>query len=225
MGDNVITLFIIFVICHKVNKSTDSLLKNMPVKYQNGQAVCVQEHKPIAFNPWKHHCGFVCNQIQLIREEGGIKLDHFLGYIGGTLLDFYIGELPVYTIVNEVNKYFMDMGVANVGDFKHWLGLPETTFKNIYLSDGSRWVMRLGQNDEYYIHMHPGRYSKLTIRCRPTTLKVAIAFRYLFGFEEECFEIDKVNYARKLAGLPPVESLNSASALQNFISNLRVNNR
>lgn len=141
------------------------------------------------------------------------------------MLDFYIGELPVNTIVSEVNKYFMDMGIASVGNFKHWLGLPETTFKNIYLSDGSRWVMRLGQNDEFYIHIHPGRYSPLTVRCKPTTLKAAIAYRYLFGFNEDSFEIVKVNRARRLAGLPPIESLNSASALLNFISNLRVNNR
>lgn len=195
----------------------------MFVIYQNGQAVCVQE-KPIAFNPWKHHCGFVCNQIQQIGREGGFQPDQFLGYIGGTLLDFYIGELPVKAIVDEVKRYFMGMGVASVSDFKHWLGLPETTFKCIYLTDGSRWVMRLGHNDEFYIHIHPGRYSTLTVRCRPSTLKTAIAYRYLFGFDEEGFEVDKVNHARKIAGLPPVESLNSASALQNFISNLRVNN-
>jgi len=197
----------------------------MSVKYQNGQAVCVPEQKPIAFNPWKHHCGFVCNQIQQIRGKNGVKLDQLLGYIGGTLLDFYIGELPVNTIVNEVNKYFMDMGVTSVDNFKHWLGLPETTFKNIYISDGSHWVMRLGQNDEFYIHIHPGRYSPLTVRCRPTTLKVAIAYRYLFGFNEDSIEIVKVNRARKLAGLPPVESLNSVFALLSFIPNLRVNNR
>lgn len=197
----------------------------MSDKYQNGQAVCMQEHKPIAFNPWKHHRGFVCNQIQQIRMEGGDLPEQFLGYIGGTLLDFYIGELPVKAIVDEVKNHFMDMGVAGVGDFKHWLGFPETTFKSICLADGSHWVMRLGHNAEFYIHIHPGRYSALTVRCRPSTLKVAIAYRYLFGFDEEGFAICKVNRARKLAGLPPVESLNSVLALQNFIYHLRINNR
>lgn len=194
------------------------------VKCHNGLLVCKQEYKPVTFNPWKHHCNFVCNQIEHIRRTGDPAINQYLNYIGGTLLDFYIGDLTINLIINEIKSFFTGQDIYNVEAFRHWLGLPNKTYKSIVLSDGSRWVLRLGQNEEFYIHTHPGRYSPLTVRCRPVTLKVAIAYRYLFGFDYDDFDIRKVNFARKVVGLPPVRSLYSVSALLTFTSILTVNN-
>ncbi len=200
------------------------MLKTMGVKYQNGHAVCIPEYKPVAFNPWKHHRNYVCSQIEQNRRKDETDFSQYLNYIGGTLLDFYLGNLTVEGIINEVNLHFRNNGVNNADTFKHWLGLPAKAFRSIILSDGSRWVMRLGQNDEFYIHIHPGRYSPLTVRCRPTTLKVAIAYRYLFGFERDDLDVVKINRARKFADLPPVNTLDSVTAILKFIPILRVNN-
>lgn len=193
------------------------------VTYHSWGAAFCEKFRPVAFNPWKHHCRYICSRIEQLRAEGSGSIDQYLSYIGGTLLDFYMGELSVEVLAGEINSFFAGEGIYTAEAFKRWLGLPRTTFRSITLSDGSRWVMRLGQAEGFFIHAHPGRYSPLTVRCRPSTLRVAIAFRYMFGFECDDIDVGKVNSARKLANLPPLNSLNSAAALLKFITLLRVN--
>jgi len=43
------------------------------------------------------------------------------------------------------------------------------------LQDNSLWTLRLSEEDEKFIHIHPSRHSLNTIRVRATTLQTAIA--------------------------------------------------
>ncbi len=178
--------------------------------------------KPIAFNPWKHHRAFVCNQITKIREYGNLDLRETLCCIGGTLLDFYMGELSPELIAHEILLQLRRGEIDNIPVFKDWLGKTQNSYRTLFLSDGSRWVLRLGNRSDYFIHIHPGRYSSLTIRCRPTGLKVAIAFRFLYGFNEQNVDVEMVNRAREFVGLCPIKSLNSVQAFMSFLHVLKV---
>ncbi len=165
----------------------------------------------------------MCEQVELVKKQGDKSISGVLAFIGGTLLDFYVGDLDVEGITNEIVQILESQNVHNYDGFVQWLGLPGNTHKSLHVSDGSRWVLRLGKNPDFFIHIHPGRYSPLTCRCRPTTLVTAIAYRYLFGFNDENIDIERLNYARAFANLSPVASLKSVPMLVSFIKTLTAN--
>lgn len=197
----------------------------MADKYQNGDFVFPEPVKPVAFNPWKHHKNYVCEQIELIKKQGDESISKVLASIGGTLLDFYLGDLDVDSITNEIIQALESQNAAEYDGYVQWLGLPGNTHKSLLVSDGSRWVLRLGHNPDFFIHIHPGRYSPLTCRCRPTTLITSIAYRYLFGFNDEGVDLERLNKARAFANLSPIASLKDVSALVSFIKTLKANHR
>lgn len=197
----------------------------MADKYQNGDFVFIDPLKPIAFNPWKHHKNYVCEQIELVKKQGDTSILAVFASIGGTLLDFYIGDLDVETITTEILQILGSQNAAEYDGYVQWLGIPGSTHKSLLVSDGSRWVLRLGHKPDFFIHIHPGRYSPLTCRCRPTTLVTAIAYRYLFGFDDEGVDLERLNKARAFANLSPVASLKNVPALVNFIKTLKANHR
>lgn len=199
--------------------------KPMADKYQNGDFVSLDTVKPIAFNPWKHHKNYVCEQIQLIKKQGDKSISTVLASIGGTLLDFYMGDLDIESIATEIVQILGNQNAVEYDGYVQWLGLPGNTHKSLLVSDGSRWVLRLGHNPDFFIHIHPWRYSPLTCRCRPTTLVTAIAYRYLFGFDDEGVDLERLNKARAFANLSPIASLKDVSALVGFIKILKANQR
>ena len=43
-----------------------------------------------------------------------------------------------------------------------------------FAEDSSRWVLRLGDEPERFIHLHPGRWSPATVRMRANVIKTAL---------------------------------------------------
>ena len=72
--------------------------------------------------------------------------------------------------------------------------------------DTSKWVLRAGDEDDRFVHLHPARYSPFTIRVRAnvlTTAVMALAYTRLHGGDPLSRSV--VNAVRRdYLGLAPV---------------------
>jgi hypothetical protein len=92
------------------------------------------------------------------------------------------------------------------------------------LSDGSRWVLRLGNEPDRYVHIHPGRYADNTRRVRANVLKTAaLALAYVGvhgGRPSERAVVDAVR--RQYLTLAPIgQELNDDQGLGAIIQLLK----
>ncbi len=130
---------------------------------------------PVNFNCWKHHAGFIKQQIKLhSRTRDQIQLKKHLLVIGESQMDLYFGKLSPSEISREIISYLKKEKSFSFDRYIGWLKTETKDYKLIRLSDKSIWTLRLGENQERYVHIHPGRYSPNTIRVKATTLKTAI---------------------------------------------------
>ena len=170
--------------------------------------------EPIKLNCWKHHRLFIKEQLSgKDKIKTKVELRKILLQIGDSQMDLYLGNLSpkhisVY-IVNELKK----MEAFRNQSFTKWLLENKKHFKTITLPDGSVWVLRKGNSQKRYIHIHPGRYSPLTLRVRAVTLKVAIAVVKNLGIERsKKLFIENVNSIRKeMLDLPPLKIISRYS--------------
>jgi hypothetical protein len=88
------------------------------------------------------------------------------------------------------------------------------------ISDKSIWTLRLGNEKKRYIHIHPGRYSPLTIRVKAVTLKTTIAVRVLVEeIDSELPNLKSINEVRtSFLKLPPLKSLSLSSGIGKFLN-------
>jgi hypothetical protein len=172
--------------------------------------------KPIALNCWKHHLGFVIQQLNNQTSYSGneIFIREIVQFIGESQFDFYTGSLDVYSISHEVINQLKLLEVVNLADYRAWICSEGNDYKCISLSDGSSWTLRLGQNDDRYIHLHPSRHSKKTIRVKNSTLKTVYAMLFYYGLTNASISIEKVNYVRsKFVKLPPFKPSSALIAI------------
>ena len=172
---------------------------------------------PLTFNCWKHHTGFIKKQIKVYRNEkiSGEELQKTLLVIGGSQMDLYVGKLSPQKICNEIISKLKFTEVLAFEDYKKWLFEKGNEYKLIEISDHSVWTLRLGNQEARYVHIHPGRYSPVTLRVKALTLKTAIAM-LIINHEKNFQLIDtqKINEVRKkILNSPPVKKVTSNSAV------------
>jgi hypothetical protein len=178
--------------------------------------------KPVAFNCWKHHMGYIKETLSTNDLSGVSHLNIYeiIQCIGDSQIDFYYGSLDPESISNQIISQVELKGALNISEYKEWIRSEDSDYKNIILSDGSTWTARLGQSDERYIHIHPSRYSKKTVRVKSSTLKTVLAYFYHFGFFDDQISVEKVNFVRhKIVKLPSFKATSSLVAVFR-ISNL-----
>lgn len=173
---------------------------------------------PVNLNCWKHHAGFVKDQITSTSNKkfSDSELRKILLIIGESQMDIYIGEYTPVQIVNEVTKLLSEEGKFNFPEYKMWLNEDGEDYKLLTISDKSIWTFRLGNERERYIHIHPGRYSPLTIRVKSSTLKTVILSEiFSLDKKEQDDELSLINRVRKeYLQIPPLKSVLSASGFQ-----------
>ncbi|UCH64390.1 MAG: hypothetical protein JSW63_07065 [Ignavibacterium sp.] len=177
---------------------------------------------PVALNCWKHHAGFIKNQIELLQECKISKeeLRKLLLVIGESQMDLYLGILHPKQIANEIIKKAKDIGAINYIGYSSWISEEDKNYKQMIISDESIWTLRLGNDKKRYIHIHPGRYSLQTIRVKAATLKTTIAIKVLIsGSEAELPDLNSINELRTLfLKLPPLKSLSLSSGVGKFLN-------
>lgn len=168
---------------------------------------------PIMFSPVKHHLYFLQEEIQRWKNESWEQVSEELLPIGLNLIDFYIGSLTVDQICDEILGYFRQNKLLERKAFENWL--QALNWKKLRLSDDSEWLIKPGKNEERYIHVHPAKQSKHSIRVRATTLKTVLALQVQELNPEKVAksDLENVNSVRKnLLDLSPIKSLHSSNS-------------
>lgn len=177
---------------------------------------------PVTFNCWKHHVGFIKNRIDVIRRKNisDQTLNKMLLIIGNSQMDIYLGNLQPKYVAREIIDKLNSIGVISSENYKSWLSGIGNDFKLLKISDDSVWTLRLGNQPERYIHIHPGRQSKHTVRVKALTLKTAIAVMIkLRKREVTSFDLAAINNIRKnFLGISPLKKLSFSSGLGKFIN-------
>ncbi|SJZ70452.1 hypothetical protein SAMN04488128_1011276 [Chitinophaga eiseniae] len=132
-------------------------------------------------------------------------------------MDMYTGSLSPETIFEEIITQLTARGLHLPKTFataiKERHGYMEVT-----LADTSRWVLRLSDDPERYVHLHPGRYSPHTLRIKAAALKTAMAYTAAARNGQLSGELlPDMNAVRAVAGLSPVRSLEDAQHLLKII--------
>jgi hypothetical protein len=166
-----------------------------------------EEFSPVAFNPHKHHLGFLKQKIPQWKTEPWDIVKQEILLIGTNLMDVYHGDLSVTQILEQVIDFSGKEGLTDAEKLAEWLGHHE--YRKIMLSDESLWVVRQGLKRGYFLHIHPANHSPFTVRIRASTLKTVVALR-VFGLprQEEKLHLQTVNHTReKMLGLSPIRNL------------------
>lgn len=181
---------------------------------------------PVLFNIWKHHAGAIRQRITGAISAGPESLARLpaeLRVIGADLMDFYVGALPPPTIGGEVLRQLAQDSLLERNTYGQWLD-ESGGFRVLALAeDRSRWVLRLGGDDERFVHIHPARASPHTRRVRANVLKTAILVLTHTGIQGgNPLDIKIIDSVRRQLDLPPVGKLVADRGLAEVIQLLQV---
>ncbi|WP_297093482.1 hypothetical protein [uncultured Draconibacterium sp.] len=127
---------------------------------------------PVQYNPYKHHFRFLLNELKEWQNGDWNITEKTMLSIGNNLIDFYLGELTPEQVCKASLNYFETRNISAKTAFNNWMGNAE--WKKITLPDESKWLIKHGNQPDRYIHIHPAKFSKHTIRVRATTLKTVL---------------------------------------------------
>ena len=106
--------------------------------------------------------------------QGVRQLAGDLIVVGSKLMDLYHGSLSSGQIADEILATLAQCGHVALADFAPWIHAGGG-FQVIEIADEqSKWVLRLGDEADRYIHIHPARCSPFTVRVRATVLTTAV---------------------------------------------------
>jgi hypothetical protein len=166
-----------------------------------------EDFSPVAFNPYKHHLGFLKQKITNWRTQPWDEAEREIIRIGSNLIDVYYGSLTVRQIFEEVLKFAGKEGLTDAIKMAQWLGHEE--YRKTMLSDNSLWIVRQGLNPGYFLHIHPAKHSIYTLRIRASTLKTVVALKvFKLPEQKKIPDLQVVNYVRQtMVGLSPIKRI------------------
>ena len=132
--------------------------------------------KPVLLNCWKHHLGFIINEINSYRpDEIPDKLKADLLNIGNSTTDLYTGEISPPEAAKIAVGLLKKDGLYQKDIYEKWIHDSEDQYQTMEFPDQSVWIFKIGNSHERYIHIHPGRYVPHTLRVKATILKSVIS--------------------------------------------------
>jgi hypothetical protein len=156
------------------------------------------------------HAGYIR---QRIKEANSIDdfnsiLKEMLS-IGNSQMDLYTGDLSPAEIDNFIRALIDERNINSYQSYFNWIHNEGKDYRMISLKDNSKWTLRVGNEDERYVHIHPGRYSVNSIRVKAAALKTAAAallWKKLNNLTE--LDLPVINYVRKnFISAPPVKAI------------------
>lgn len=170
----------------------------------------------ITFNQWKHYLPYYK---QCVSGLSGIELQAGIKKIGTNQMDMYEGMLSIGQIEDEIMTILHSKALSTIQAYRAWIR-QGGGFRTVELSDSSVWILREGESDAAYIHIHPGRYSPATFRVKASPLKAAIYIRHL-GLSPDSIDTELINHIRvRWLGLSPVKYYEPDSATALFLQKL-----
>ncbi len=125
--------------------------------------------------------------------------------IGTDLMDLYTGPLTPAEIAAGILPTLRAEDRLEPGAYTAWIA-EGGGYRVLTLADGSRWVLRVGDESERYVHIHPARGGLRTRRVRANVLKTAIMVRAYAGVHGgDSHDLTLVNTVRRqYLGLAPL---------------------
>jgi len=180
--------------------------------------------RPVLLNSWKHHAAALRRRVKETTQVAELTaLAGELVVIGNELMDLYLGELTPADIGTQVVGHLSANQTLSLDAYRAWVQ-SGGGYRLIDLSDTSRWVLRLGDEADRYVHVHPGRYSPKTRRVRANVLKTAVVvLAYIHVHGGNPMDVALVNSVRRqhLAMAPMGKDLASDQGLGGVIAILR----
>jgi hypothetical protein len=158
---------------------------------------------PIRFNPLKHHRNFM---LDILANASPEEIISSLDAVCNNYNDVYTGEMSPEAIGKEIIRILKEEKVFSKEDLARWLN-AHNGYRKLQLPDSSEWIVRLGNEDERYVHLHPSRDGKHTVRFKGSSLKTVFLIKALLKDSAEPISLENVNHARKLIGLSPIKRL------------------
>jgi hypothetical protein len=132
---------------------------------------------PILFNTWKHHAGILRLRIRQAAAGGPAALDDLaenLVVMGTVLMDLYLGGLSPRAIGEAVLALLRRDNRLSLAAYQAWIAEAGGYRLVTLAEDGSQWVLRVADETDRYVHVHPGRWVPNTCRVKANVLKTAV---------------------------------------------------
>ena len=156
-------------------------------------------------------------KIALWKEKPWPEAEQELRLIGSNLIDLYYGILSVNEICIQMIEVAEQHGLTSSARLAEWLQPLE--YRRIQLSDSSLWVIRQGQNEKRFLHIHPAKYSPFTIRVKAPTLKTVVAMQ-IFNINLNKSDVSEVNRIRtQKLNLSPIKALAEGKGIARLMKN------
>lgn len=170
----------------------------------------------LQFNALKHHLATIREFITLYQRASCDQLRTLLLPLGTSQMDVYTGRLSLNEIGAEVGEHLRAKELLDKAAFKKWIS-ERGHFATITLSDDSRWVLRLGETEQF-VHLHPGRYSPHSVRAKANPLRTAITSLIIARQQNCSVDLALVNHLRTTClQLSPIKILAPAGEIDRMI--------
>jgi hypothetical protein len=180
---------------------------------------------PVLFHPLKHHLSWIRSFIAERAQQGAAMMPDVAAQlltVGNSQMDVYTGALAPAGIAEAVVQHLDRHNLLDPALYNLWLW-QSAGYRLVLLPDGSQWVLRWGEVEGAYVHIHPARYSPDSIRVKASTLKTGILVS-IWG-QLHCgttIGLDEINQLRKAwLLLPPIRSMEEAEGLRRVLERLR----
>lgn len=176
---------------------------------------------PILFHPLKHHLGYIRAFVEQRAATPEPRLKAALQTIGSSQLDLYTGPLPPLQMAQEVLQYLQERHLLHSGSYQQYLTATGAAYRIIPLSDNTHWVLRWGVVEDRYVHLHPARHSRHTLRVKANVLKTAIAAAIAARRRggNPRMDAQSINEVRAAwLALPPVKDLSLSEGLGHMLA-------
>jgi hypothetical protein len=168
---------------------------------------------PVRFSPIKHHRNYILNILTNSSPETIVSL---LDPVCNNYIDIYTGLMTPHEICLAIIDVLRSNQVFEKADFIRWVD-SKNGYRQITLEDQSEWVVRKSVESDCYIHLHPARGGKHTVRFKGSTLKTACLLKSMFSGRKELLSLETVNLVRLKIGLSPVKRLDRSKGILNCL--------
>ncbi|MEO1050434.1 MAG: hypothetical protein AAFX87_07400 [Bacteroidota bacterium] len=177
----------------------------------------------IIFNSIKHHLGYIRSRIEWAVQNEADYLSPILSellFIGSSTMDLYTGSLLSTEIMLDISNTLRQTGHFEKAAYLEWLQENDGGYQLVEINDGSSWTLRKGDDELKYIHIHPARHAKFSVRVHANALKTAILALIIgrISSSDPC-DVSLVNEVRKnMLDLSPIKSVTNDSGIGEVIA-------
>ena len=158
---------------------------------------------PFRYNPLKHHRLSI---LVFIKSATNEIMKDWAKLVQSNYIDIYTGLLSPIHVCDEIAVQLNQQKIQSQEHFLGWVH-KDKPYKILKLSDHSEWVLRKGDDNVRYIHIHPSRTGEFTLRFKGTTLLTAYKLHQKFKTGTFMPLLEHVNEAREEMNLSPVKRL------------------